>query len=141
MGDEERMTSNFEVRLEELEQARANLANLLTDVFQDAGSPTNAATLRSATSSNGGTGQAPGGVMLRPADAGGSSFGPIDQGITEISALDTAHGQAQQALLDLLSQLDTQISAMHERVDKTHQAYAGTEAELHLTINRAQEVS
>lgn len=141
VGDEEEMGSNFEVRLEELEQARANLANLLADVFEDTSSPTNATTLRSATASNGGTGQAPGDVMQRPSDAGGSSFGPINEGIAEISALDSAHGRAQQALLELVSQLDTQISAMRERVDKTHQTYARTETDLHLRIIQAHEVS
>lgn len=135
------MGSKFEVRLEELEQARANLANLLTDVFEDTSSPSNTATLRSATASNGGTGQAPGGVMQRPADTGGSSFGPIGEGIVEINALDAAHGRAQEALLELVAELDAQISAMRERADKTHQEYARTEADLHLRINRAHEVS
>jgi hypothetical protein len=140
MGDEEEMGSNFVVRLEELEQARANLANLLTDVFEDSSSPTNPATLRSATASNGGTGQMPGDVM-RPADAGGSSFGPTGQGIAQITALDAAHGKAQEALLALLGQLNTQIAAIHERVDKTHQAYAATEAQLHVSISRTQETA
>lgn len=63
---------------------------------------------------------------------GGSSFGPLGLGISQTSTLESAHGKAQDALIPLLGQLSTQISAMHARVDKTHQAYSGTEAELHV---------
>jgi hypothetical protein len=134
------MGADFAVRLEELEQARANLARVLTDVFEDTSSPANPTTLRSNTASDGGTGQMPGDVM-RPADAGGSSFGPTGLGVAQISALESAHGKAQAALLALIGELNTQISTVHERVDKTHQAYAATEAQLHVSISRTQEAA
>src|SRR6185312_903921 len=111
------MGADIAVRLDELEQARANLSNLLADVFEDAGSATNPTTLRSNTASNGGTGQMPGDVM-RQTDAGGSSFGPVTDGLEQVSSLISAHGNAQNALISLLGELNGRITAIHERVDK-----------------------
>lgn len=133
------MSSSFKVRLEELEQARANLANLLTDVFEETTSPANATRLRSRTASCDRQADLAGYNRLAAANpevSGDSTFGPVNHGITEVSALNTAHGQAQETLLALVGQLNGQIASLHERVDKTHRAYASTEADLHLSIRQ-----
>jgi hypothetical protein len=131
------MGTSFKVELEELEQARATLQGLLQDVFNDASSALHPVTFQNNTASSLRQGHYSSIVYKEAGYDGGmssSNFGPMDQGIPAITALDNAHGAAHAAVVALLDSINQQISDLNDRAAKTHQIYAQTEDELHVSV-------
>ena len=131
------MGASFKVELQELEQARNTLQNLLQDVFTDVSSPVHPVTFQNNTASSIQQGQYNAVVYKVSNIDGGSSssnFGPMDQGVPAITALNNAHGSAHAAILSLLDDLNSQINVLHERATKTHQVYSQTEDALHVSV-------
>jgi hypothetical protein len=129
--------ASFKVELQELEQARNTLQNLLQDVFTDVSSPVHPVTFQNNTASSIQQGQYNAEVYKVSNMDGGSSssnFGPMDQGVPAITALNNAHGSAHAAILSLLDDLNSQINVLHERATKTHQVYSQTEDALHVSV-------
>ena len=131
------MGTSFKVELQELEQARNTLQNLLSDVFNDVSSPVHPVTFQNNTASSIQQGQYSAIVHKMANMDGGaasSNFGPMDQGIPAVTALNSAHGAAHAAILSLLNDLNTQINLLSERATKTHQVYSQTEDSLHVSV-------
>ncbi len=136
------MGTSFKVELEELEQARATLQGLLQDVFTDASSALHPVTFQNMTASSLGQGQYNSFVYKEANYDGGmqsSNFGPMNQGIPAIATLNSAHGAAHAAVVSLLNNINAQITALNERATKTHQIYAQTEDELHVSVVAVQK--
>jgi hypothetical protein len=116
------MGASFKVELQELEQARNTLQNLLQDVFSDTSSALHPVTFQNNTASSLQQGQYSAAVYhvasMTTAPAV-SNFGPMDQGIPAITALNGAHGAAHAAILSLIDDLNTQINGLSERATKT----------------------
>jgi len=131
------MGTSFKVELQELEQARNTLQNLLSDVFNDVSSPVHPVTFQNNTASSIQQGQYSAIVHKMANMDGGttsSNFGPMDQGIPAVTALNNAHGTAHAAILSLLNDLNAQINLLSERATKTHQVYSQTEDALHVSV-------
>lgn len=131
------MGTSFKVELQELEQARNTLQNLLSDVFNDVSSPVHPVTFQNNTASSLQQGQySPVVHKMASMDGGASSssFGPMDQGIPAVTTLNSAHGTAHAAVLSLLNDLNAQINLLSERATKTHQVYSQTEDALHVSV-------
>lgn len=131
------MGTSFKVELQELEQARNTLQNLLSDVFNDVSSPVHPVTFQNNTASSIQQGQYSAIVhKMATMDGGASSsnFGPMDQGIPAVTALNNAHGAAHAAILSLLNDLNAQINLLSDRATKTHQVYSQTEDALHVSV-------
>jgi hypothetical protein len=128
---------SFKVELQELEQARNTLQNLLQDVFTDVSSPVHPVTFQNNTASSIQQGQY-NSMTYKVANMDGgstsSNFGPMDQGVPAITALNSAHGAAHAAILSLLDDLNSQINLLHDRATKTHQVYSQTEDALHVSV-------
>lgn len=136
------MGTSFKVELEELEQARATLQGLLQDTFQDASSALHPETFQNNTASSLGQGHYNAFVYKEASYDGGmqsSSFGPMNEGIPAITALDNAHGAAHAAVVALLDSINQQITALNDRATRTHQIYARTEDELHVSVLSVQK--
>ncbi|HWG27471.1 hypothetical protein [Actinospica sp.] len=131
------MGGSFKVELQELEQARNTLQNLLQDVFTDVSSPVHPVTFQNNTASSIQQGQY-NSMTYKVANMDGgstsSNFGPMDQGVPAITALNSAHGAAHAAILSLLDDLNSQINLLHDRATKTHQVYSQTEDALHVSV-------
>ncbi|HTJ68067.1 MAG TPA: hypothetical protein VL551_11105 [Actinospica sp.] len=131
------MGASFKVELQELEQARNTLQNLLQDVFTDVSSPVHPVTFQNNTASSLQQGQYSA-ITYKVANMDGgsssSNFGQMDQGVPAITALNSAHGAAHAAILSLLDDLNSQINLLHERATKTHQVYSQTEDALHVSV-------
>ena len=132
------MGASFKVELQELEQARNTLQNLLHDIFSDVSSPVHPVTFQNNTASSLQQGQYTAiEHKLANMDGGASSsnFGPMDQGIPAVTALNTAHGAAHAAIISLINDLNTQINLLNERATKTHQVYSQTEDALDVSVS------
>jgi hypothetical protein len=129
--------ASFRVELQELEQARNTLQNLLQDVFTDVSSPVHPVTFQNNTASSIQQGRY-NSMTYKVANMDGgstsSNFGPMDQGVPAITALNDAHGAAHAAILSLLNDLNAQINLLHDRAAKTHQVYSQTEEALHVSV-------
>jgi hypothetical protein len=129
--------ASFKVELQELEQARNTLQNLLKDVFTDVSSPVHPVTFQNNTASSLQQGQY-NAVTYKVASMDGgsttSNFGPMNQGVPAITALNAAHGAAHSAILSLINELNTQINLLSERATKTHQVYSQTEDALQVSV-------
>lgn len=131
------MGASFKVELQELEQARNTLQNLLQDVFTDVSSPVHPVTFQNNTASSIQQGQYNAMVYKVSNMNGGTSssnFGPMDQAVPAITALNNAHGAAHAAILSLINDLNTQINLLSDRATKTHQVYSDTEDALHVSV-------
>jgi hypothetical protein len=131
------MGASFKVELQELEQARNTLQNLLNDVFNDVSSSLHPVTLQNNTASSLQQGSYNGQIMKVASMDGGSSasnFGPMNQGVPAVSTLNSAHGAAHAAILSLVDDLNTQINTLSERATKTHQVYSETEDALQVKV-------
>lgn len=131
------MGASFKVELQELEQARNTLQGLLQDVFTDVSSPVHPVTFQNNTASSIQQGQYSAIVHKMTAMDGGdssSNFGPTDQAVPAINALNNAHGAAHAAILSLINDLNTQINVLSDRATKTHQVYSQTEDALHVSV-------
>jgi hypothetical protein len=131
------MGASFKVELTELEQARATLQSLLDDVFNDVSSSLHPVTLQNNTASSLQQGSYNSVVYKMASYDGGTSssnFGPMDQGIPAITALNNAHGAAHAAILSLVDQLNSQINLLNERANKTLQVYSQTEEAVHVSV-------
>jgi hypothetical protein len=129
--------ASFKVELQELEQARNTLQNLLQDVFTDVSSPVHPVTFQNNTASSIQQGQYNAMVYKVSNMNGGTSssnFGPMDQAVPAITALNNAHGAAHAAILSLINDLNTQINLLSDRATKTHQVYSDTEDALHVSV-------
>jgi hypothetical protein len=136
------MGTSFRVELEELEQARATLQGLLQDVFNDASSALHPVTFQNNTASSLGQGHYSSFVYREASyegDMQASNFGPLDQAVPAITALNNAHGTAHAAVVQLLDSINKQISDLNDRATKTHQIYARTEDELHVSVLSVQK--
>ncbi|MBR7836888.1 hypothetical protein KDL01_26660 [Actinospica durhamensis] len=136
------MGTSFRVELEELEQARATLQGLLQDVFNDASSALHPVTFQNKTASSLGQGHYNSFVYKEANYDGGmqsSNFGPMDQGVPAITTLNDAHGAAHAAVVSLLDSINQQITDLNDRATKTHQIYAQTEDELHVSVLSVQK--
>jgi len=136
------MGTSFRVELEELEQARATLQGLLQDVFNDTSSALHPVTFQNNTASSIGQGHYSSFVYKEANYDGGmqaSNFGAMDQGVPAITALNNAHGTAHAAVVALLDAINKQITDLNERATKTHQIYARTEEELHVSVLSVQK--
>jgi hypothetical protein len=136
------MGTSFRVELEELEQARATLQGLLQDVFNDASSALHPVTFQNNTASSLGQGHYSSFVYKEANYDGGmqaSNFGPLNQAVPAITALNNAHGAAHAAVVALLDTINKQISDLNDRATKTHQIYARTEDELHVSVLAVQK--
>jgi hypothetical protein len=132
------MGASFKVELQELEQARNTLQNLLQDIFTDTSSALHPVTFQNSTASSLQQGQYSSMTYkVSNMNGGGSSsnFGPMDQGIPAISALNSAHGAAHAAVLSLINDLNSQINLLSDRATKTHQIYSQTEDVLHVSMS------
>jgi hypothetical protein len=142
MGVAERMGTSFKVELEELEQARATLQGLLQDVFQDTSSALHPETFQNNTASSLNQGHY-NSLVYKEASYDGSmqasSFGPLNESIPAITALNNAHGAAHAAVVALLDNINKQITELNDRATKTHQIYARTEDELHVSVRSVQK--
>ncbi|HET9168088.1 MAG TPA: hypothetical protein VFN97_01595 [Actinospica sp.] len=131
------MGASFKVELQELEQARNTLQGLLQDVFTDVSSPVHPVTFQNNTASSLRQGRYSS-ITYKVANMDGgstsSNFGPMDQGVPAITALDSAHGAAHAAILSLINDLNTQINLLSDRAAKTHQVYSQTEDALHVSV-------
>jgi hypothetical protein len=129
--------ASFKVELQELEQARNTLQGLLQDVFTDVSSPVHPVTFQNNTASSLQQGQY-NAITYKVANMDGgstsSNFGPMDQGVPAITALNAAHGAAHAAILSLINDLNTQINTLSDRATKTHQVYSQTEDALHVSV-------
>lgn len=131
------MGASFKVELQELEQARNTLQGLLQDVFTDVASPVHPVTFQNNTASSIQQGQYSAQVHKMTAMDGGdsaSNFGPTNQAVPAITALNEAHGAAHAAILSLINDLNTQINVLSDRATKTHQVYSQTEDALHVSV-------
>jgi hypothetical protein len=131
------MGASFKVELQELEQARNTLQNLLNDVFNDVSSSLHPKTLQNNTASSLQQGSYSGmtyKVASMDGGASASNFGPMDQGIPAVTTLNSAHGAAHAAILSLVDDLNNQINLLSERATKTHQVYSQTEDALHVSV-------
>lgn len=131
------MGASFKVELQELEQARNTLQNLLSDVFNDVSSSLHPVTFQNNTASSMQQGSYSGQIMKVASIDGGdssSNFGPIDQGVPAVTALNSAHGAAHAAILSLVNDLNNQINMLSDRATKTHQVYSQTEDALHVSV-------
>ena len=131
------MGASFKVELQELEQARNTLQNLLQDVFTDVSSPVHPVTFQNNTASSLRQGQYSSMTYkVASMDDGqsASNFGPMDQGVPAVTALNSAHGTAHAAILSLINDLNTQINLLSDRATKTHQVYSQTEDALHVSV-------
>lgn len=129
--------ASFKVELQELEQARNTLQNLLQDVFTDVSSPVHPVTFQNNTASSLQQGRYSAMTYkVASMDDGSSSsnFGPMDQGVPSVTALNSAHGAAHAAIVSLINDLNTQINLLSERAAKTHQVYSQTEDALHVSV-------
>lgn len=136
------MGTSFKVELEELEQARATLQGLLQDVFTDTSSALHPETFQNNTASSLGQGHYNSFIYKEASYDGGmqsSTFGPMSEGIPAITALNTAHGNAHAAVVALLADINQQITELNDRATKTHQIYARTEDELHVSVLSVQK--
>lgn len=137
MGVLGHMGASFKVELQELEQARNTLQNLLNDVFNDVSSSLHPVTLQNNTASSMQQGHYSGQIMKIASIDGGdasSNFGPMNQGVSAVTALNNAHGAAHAAILSLVNDLNNQINLLSERASKTHQVYSQTEDALHVSV-------
>lgn len=136
------MGTSFKVELEELEQARATLQGLLQDVFNDASSALHPVTFQNNTASSLGQGHYSS-FVYKEANFEGftqdSNFGPLNQAVPAITALNNAHGAAHAAVVALLDSINQQITDLNDRATKTHQIYARTEDELHVSVLSVQK--
>ena len=124
------MGASFKVELQELEQARTTLLNLLQDTFTDTSSALHPVTFQNNTASSIQQGQYSSAIYKVSSMNDGnvsSNFGPMDQGIPAITTLNTAHGSAHAAILSLINDLNTQINLLSDRANKTLQVYSDTE--------------
>jgi len=131
------MGASFKVELQELEQARNTLQNLLDDVFNDVSSSLHPVTLQNNTASSLQQGHYNGQLMKVASIDGGteaSNFGPMNQGVPAVTALNSAHGAAHAAILSLVNDLNNQINMLSDRATKTHQVYSQTEDALHVSV-------
>jgi phage-related minor tail protein len=131
------MGASFKVELQELEQARTTLQNLLQDIFSDTSSALHPVTFQNNTASSIQQGQYSSAVYKVSNMNDGqvsSNFGPMDQGIPAIETLNSAHGAAHTAILSLINDLNTLINALSDRTTKTHQVYSQTEDVLHVKV-------
>jgi len=131
------MGASFKVELQELEQARNTLQNLLSDVFNDVSSSLHPVTFQNNTASSMQQGSYSGQIMKVASIDGGdssSNFGPMDQGVPAVTALNSAHGAAHAAILSLVNDLNNQINMLSDRATKTHQVYSQTEDALHVSV-------
>ena len=132
------MGASFKVELQELEQARTTLQNLLQDAFTDTSSALHPVTFQNNTASSIQQGQYSSFVykVSNMNDGNASSnFGPMDQGIPAITALNSAHGAAHSVILSLINELNSQINLLSERANKTHQVYSETEDALQVSVS------
>lgn len=137
MGVLGHMGTSFKVELQELEQARNTLQNLLNDVFNDVSSSLHPVTLQNNTASSLQQGSYNGQLMKVASMDGGttvSNFGPMDKGVSAVTALNNAHGAAHAAILSLVDDLNNQINMLSDRAAKTHQVYSQTEDALHVSV-------
>lgn len=124
------MGASFKVELQELEQARTTLQNLLQDTFTDTSSALHPVTFQNNTASSIQQGQYTAAVYKVSSMNDGnvsSNFGPMDQGIPAITTLNNAHGSAHAIILSLINDLNTQINLLSDRANKTLQVYSDTE--------------
>lgn len=131
------MGASFRVELTELEQARNTLLNLLNDVFNDVSSSLHPVTLQNNTASSIQQGSYNSLVYKVASINGGTSssnFGPMDQGVPAVAALNNAHGAAHAAILSLVDDLNNQINLLSERATKTLQVYSQTEDAVHESV-------
>jgi hypothetical protein len=132
------MGASFKVELQELEQARSTLQNLLEDAFTDTSSALHPVTFQNNTASSIQQGQYSAAIykVSNMNDGGVSSnFGPMDQGITAITQINSAHGTAHAAITLLINELNTQINQLSDRANKTHQVYSQTEDTLQVHVS------
>jgi len=130
--------ASFKVELQELEQARNTLQNLLQDVFTDVSSPVHPVTFQNNTASSLQQGQYSSMTYkVASMDDGqaSSNFGPMNQGVPAVTALNSAHGAAHAAILSLIGDLNTQINLLSDRATKTHQVYSQTEDALQVSVS------
>ena len=131
------MGASFKVELQELEQARNTLQGLLQDVFTDVSSPVHPVTFQNNTASSLRQGHYSA-MTYKVANMDGgstsSNFGPMDQGVPAIAALNDAHGAAHAAILSLINDRNAQINLLSDRATKTHQVYSQTEDALHVSV-------
>jgi hypothetical protein len=132
------MGASFKVELQELEQARNTLQNLLQDAFTDTSSALHPVTFQNNTASSIQQGQYSAAIYKVSNMNDGnvsSNFGPMDQGIPAISQINTAHGTAHAAITSLINDLNTQINQLSDRANKTHQVYSQTEDTLQVHVS------
>jgi uncharacterized protein YukE len=132
------MGASFKVELQELEQARTTLQNLLQDAFTDTSSALHPVTFQNNTASSIQQGQYSSYVyrVSNMNDGNSSSnFGPMDQGVPAITTLNSAHGAAHATIISLIDKLNSQINALSDRANKTHQVYSETEDTLQVTVS------
>jgi alcohol dehydrogenase class IV len=132
------MGASFKVELQELEQARTTLQNLLQDAFTDTSSALHPVTFQNNTASSIQQGQYSSNIYrVSSMNDGNSSsnFGPMDQGIPAITTLNSAHGAAHAIILSLINDLNSQINLLSERANKTHQVYSETEDALQVSVS------
>jgi hypothetical protein len=130
--------ASFKVELQELEQARNTLQNLLQDVFSDTASALHPVTFQNNTASSLQQGHYSAAVYHVSNMNDGqvsSNFGPMDQGVAAITTLNNAHGAAHAAIVSLINDLNTLINTLSDRATKTHQVYSQTEDALHVSVS------
>jgi phage-related minor tail protein len=132
------MGASFKVELQELEQARNTLQNLLQDVFSDTSSALHPVTFQNNTASSLQQGQYSAAVYhvsnMNDGQAS-SNFGPMNLGVPAITTLNSAHGAAHAAIVSLINDLNTLINGLSDRATKTHQVYSQTEDALHVSVS------
>lgn len=133
------MATSFRVELEELEAVRLKLQALIQDHFQSATSPLAAGVYHDNTASDMMQSAAPMGIKRANGDDGSSNFGPTNMGLDAAARLNQAHGQVQQAIFQLIGEVNQKIDDLHSRVQRTHQLYSTTEGNLHLDITQVQK--
>jgi hypothetical protein len=133
------MGSSFRVELEELEAVRLKLQALLHDHFQAAGGPLTRITYHNKTASDVQQSGAALGIKRAEAGDGVSNFGPTDTGLDAAWTLNNAHGEVQQAIYALISEVNGKIEDLHGRIQKTHQLYSTTETNLRLDMTQVQK--
>jgi hypothetical protein len=132
------MGASFKVELQELEQARNTLQNLLQDIFSDTSSALHPVTFQNNTASSLQQGQYSAAVYhvsnMNDGQAS-SNFGPMNLGVPAITTLNSAHGAAHAAIVSLINELNTLINGLSDRATKTHQVYSQTEDALHVSVS------
>ena len=132
------MGASFKVELQELEQARNTLQNLLQDVFSDTSSALHPVTFQNNTASSLQQGQYSAAVYhvsnMNDGQAS-SNFGPMNLGVPAITTLNSAHGAAHAAIVSLINDLNTLINGLSDRATTTHQVYSQTEDALHVSVS------